>query len=422
MRAKKGLDDLPGDLAGAVVALRADLNVPMRGAEVADDARIRRTMPTLRRLVAAGARVAVLSHRGRPGGRPASDLSLAPVASRLSAMLGAGPADDAVGRARSPELRFVPHAAGEPVAAAVARLRDGGVLVAENTRFLPGETANSRSLAEEWAAWADHFVTDAFGAAHRAHASTDALPRAVRAKGGEAVAGLLVQQELASLGPATGEPRRPFVAVVGGAKIGGKIALIDALLDRADAVLVGGAMAHAFFRALGLATGASLVEESAVGTAGRLVEKAGPKLVLPVDCRVAERVAPGARTRVAERTDVRGDEAIGDVGPVTAELFGRRLREAETVIWNGPMGAFETEGFGEGTEHVGQAAAAAAERGASVIVAGGDTAAAAKFAGVARRVTHVSTGGGAALEFLAGNPLPGLAALSDLGSFREVSA
>ena len=423
MRPRKGLGDLPGGLAGRVVALRADMNVPMRGVEVADDARIRRTVPTIRRLVARGARVAVLSHLGRPGGKPVSGLSLAPVASRLSALLDAGPGDGgAAPGGGGAELRFVPHAAGEPLAAAVAQLRNGNVLVAENTRFLPGEAANFRSLGAEWAGWADHFVTDAFGAAHRAHASTDALPRAIRAKGGEAVAGLLVERELALLGRAVHDPRRPFLAVMGGAKTSGKIDAIDALLERGATVLVGGAMAHAFFRAIGLETGASLVEESAVGTAGRLLEKAGPRLALPVDCRVAAQVAPGARIRVAPRTEVSGDETIGDIGPATAALYGARLREAGTAVWNGPMGAFETDGFDRGTTEVAQAVAAAAARGASVIVAGGETAAAAEFAGVAGRVAHVSTGGGATLEFLAGNELPGLAALSVRASCGERSA
>ncbi len=355
--------------------------------------------------------MAVLSHLGRPRGEPDPGLTLAPVARRLSELLG---------RPRD-AVRFVRHASGEPAAAAVARLAVGEVLLLENTRFLPGEAANARSLAREWASWADHFVTEAFGTAHRAHASTDALPRAVRDKGGEAVAGELVEREIACLGRALDEPARPFVAVLGGAKISDKIELVEALLGRADVLLAGGAMANVFLRALGLETGTSLVEDGAVDVARRLLDMAGPRLSLPVDCVVAGRVEPGAETRVAPRTEVGAGEAIVDIGPTTAELYGRRIAEAGTVVWNGPMGVFEMDGFGAGTTKVGLAAASAAARGATAIVGGGDSAAAAKFAGVADRVTHVSTGGGAALEFLACKEMPGLAALSDRSPSAEVA-
>lgn len=404
LHSKKSLNDVPATtLSGAAVALRADFNVPVSGGEVADDTRIRRALPTIRRLAAAGARVAVLSHLGRPGGMPAPALTLAPVSRRLSDLLGGRP--EGVG--------FVPHASGEAVAAAVARLAPGDVLLLENTRFLPGETANAQTLAEQWSSWADHFVTDAFGTAHRAHASTDALPRAVRAKGGEAVAGELVEREMAFLSRALDAPARPFVVALGGAKISDKIELVEALLARADVVLAGGAMANVFFRALGLETGTSLVEEGAVHAARRLLDMAGPRLALPVDCVAAVRAEPGAKTRVVARTELGAGESIVDIGPVTAKLYGRRIAKAGTVVWNGPMGMFELDGFGAGTANVGLAAASAAQRGATVIVGGGDSAAAAEFAGVAARVTHVSTGGGAALEFLAGKDMPGLVALSD---------
>lgn len=394
------MDDLSAAaLAGATIALRADFNVPVAAGEVADDTRIRRTLPTIQRLAGAGACVAVLSHMGRPRGRRRPALTLAPVARRLSELW-------------QTRVGFVPHVSGDAARAAVSRLSAGEALLLENTRFDPGETANDPSLAAEWAAWADHFVTDAFGAAHRAHASTDALPRAVRAKGGEAVAGRLVERELERLGPVLASPARPLVAVLGGAKISDKIELVEALLAHADAALVGGAMANVFFRALGLETGTSLVEDGAVEAARRLLALAGPRMVLPVDCVVALGAEPGAETRIVSRTEVGPQEAVVDIGPVTAELFRQRIAAAETVVWNGPMGLFEIDGFGAGTTSVGLAAAAVARRGGTAVVGGGDSAAAAQFAGVAAHVTHVSTGGGAALEFLAGRKMPGLDALS----------
>ena len=397
---RRTLRDLdPGVLAGAAVALRADLNVPLDGGRVADAARIERTLPTIEHLLAAGSRVVVLSHLGRPGGRIRPDLTLRPVAECLSGLVAA-------------PVAFCPRAAGDAVRDAVAGVARGSVLVLENTRFLPGETAGDPGLAADWATWADHFVLDAFGTAHRAHASTTGLPRAVRRKGGEAVAGLLVAEELAALGCALGEPRRPFVAVIGGAKISGKIDVIRALLPRVDSLLVGGAMANTFLRALGMETGASLVEPDRVDTARRILEAAGARLVLPVDCVVAGSLAPGAETRVVDRSAVGREDVIGDVGPVTARVFERYLAAAATVVWNGPLGAFEIDGFAGGTRALALSAAEAADAGAMVVVGGGDSAATARSAGVATRITHLSTGGGASLDLLAGKPLPGLEALS----------
>ena len=407
----RNLDDLEDRVAkGAAIALRADFNVPLSfpgtgegrdgdgGARVSDASRIERTLPTIDRLVAAGAKVVILSHLGRPGGRRNAAFTLAPVARCLEDLL-AGP------------VKFVPHTAGQEVQAAVAATEPGSVMLLENTRFLPGETANEPALAADWAAWADHFVLDAFGTAHRAHASTDGLPRAVRAKGGMAVAGRLVEREMAVLVDALAEPRRPFVAVLGGAKISGKIDVIEALLPRVDALLVGGAMANTFFRAMGMETGTSLVEVEKTGTAVGVLEAAGARLVLPVDCVTAPAIAAGAPTRVVDRAEIAPDEAVGDVGPVTVRLFGEYLSEAATVVWNGPMGVFEIDEFARGTVEVARIAADAADRGATVIVGGGDSAAAARVAGVASRISHISTGGGASLDLLAGKELPGVAAL-----------
>ena len=411
-RIPRNLDDLEGRLAeGAVVALRADFNVPLshpgtgevRGqgglAQVADASRIERTVPTIDRLVAAGAKVVILSHLGRPGGCRDRALTLAPVARCLEGLV-------------SVPVQFVPHTAGPPVNDAVVAAEPGSVALLENTRFLPGETDNEPALANDWAAWADHFVLDAFGTAHRAHATTDGLPRAVRAKGGMAVAGGLVERELAAFAEALEEPRRPFVAILGGAKISGKIDVIEALLPRVDALLVGGAMANTFFRAMGMETGTSLVEAEKTGVASRVLEAAASRLVLPVDCVTAPEIRAGAATRIVDRAKIPADEAVGDIGPVTVRLFGEYLAEAATVVWNGPMGVFEIDDLARGTVGVARMAAGVADRGATVIVGGGDSAAAARAAGVASRISHISTGGGASLDLLAGKELPGVAALS----------
>ena len=399
---KKTLCDLPADaLAGTVVAVRADLNVPLSDGKVADATRIEGTVPTLRHLTKAGARVAVLSHLGRPAGRVCPELTLEPVARCLGRMVDA-------------EVRFCAHTRGPRVHEAVSSMQPGAVAVLENTRFDPGETANHPALARDWAAWADHFVLDAFGTSHRAHASTAGLPRAVRKNGGEAVAGFLVARELAALGGAVAEPRRPFLAVIGGAKISGKIDVIDALLCRVDALLVGGAMANTFFLAMGMETGASLVEPGKTAAARRLMEAAGARLVLPVDCAVAASIDPRAEVQSVDRGDIAPGAVIGDIGPVTVEMFRSHLREAATVVWNGPMGVFEVASLAEGTNGLAHAVAEAADRGATVIVGGGDSAAAVRATGVASRISHVSTGGGASLALLAGRELPGVDALSDL--------
>ena len=398
---KQTLQDLPGEaLAGATVALRVDFNVPLVRGRIADAARIERALPTIGHLVAAGAKVVLLSHLGRPGGRVRAGLTLEPAAHSLNGMLEA-------------PVRFRPHSAGMRARQAVHAMEPGTVLLLENTRFLAGESANDPQLAADWATWADHYVLDAFGTAHRAHASTEGLPRAVGAGGGAAVAGFLVARELEIIGGALDQPRRPFVAVIGGAKISDKIDVIEALLPQVDALLIGGAMANTFFRAMGMETGASLVEQEKCDLAARLLRAAGSRMVLPVDCTVARALVSAAETRAAARNEIAPNEVIGDIGPVTVQLFGRRVEEAATVIWNGPMGVFEVAGFAEGTRGVARAAAAAADDGATVIVGGGDSAAAARDAGVAPRVTHVSTGGGALLHVLAGQKLPGVEALSD---------
>jgi len=398
----KTLSDLDSSaLSGRVVLVRADLNVPLEAGKISDDRRIRATLPTLHLLVDAGARVVVLSHLGRPKGEAKPEFSLAPVATRMSELL-------------SKPVRFVAEPVGASAQEAVDDMNDGDVVLLENTRFLAGETANDPELASAWAGLGDLFVLDAFGTAHRAHASTAGLAEAVRARGGEAVAGLLLARELRFLGDALKQPERPFVAILGGAKISGKIDVVDALLPRVDRLLIGGAMANTFFRALGLDTGQSLVEEDRIDLARETLERAGDKLLLPVDCIVADEIAAGASTRVVARDEVGGDDRIGDVGPATVAAYEREISGAKTVVWNGPMGVFEVEEFAAGTLAVAEAVAKACDGGAVGVLGGGDSASAAERAGVVDRLSHVSTGGGASLEFLAGQVLPGVAALTEV--------
>ena len=398
---KKNLSDIaPERLRGRTVLVRADLNVPIEKGRVTDDQRIRASLPTLRLLSEAGARAVVLSHLGRPKGQPRPEFSLAPVADRLSEMLGR-------------EVPFVGQSIGPEVEGAVGRMEDGDVLVLENTRFLPGDTDNDRELADSWASLGDMFVNDAFGAAHRAHASTSGLAEAVISRGGEAVAGLLLETELRYLKNALEDPERPFVAILGGAKISGKIDVISALLPKVDRLLIGGAMANTFFRAKGLDTGDSLVEEDRVDMASDLMQGAGERLVLPLDCVVADEIESGVETRVVDVESVGSGDRIVDVGPKTRSRYAELVREARTVVWNGPMGVFEIDAFAAGTMDLARALADACDRGTLGIIGGGDSGAAAEKAGVAVRISHVSTGGGASLELLAGATLPGVAALTD---------
>ncbi len=392
---KKRLEDFDhGQLSGRTILVRADLNVPMQDGEIADDHRLLASLPTLNFLREAGARVILLSHLGRPNARPSRAYSLEPVAERLAELL-------------SSDVEFVadPIGRGQPLSADLVML--------ENTRFLSGEIDNASDLAESWAELGDLFVNDAFGAAHRAHASTAGLADAMRGKGGEAVAGLLMARELHFLGKAMGEPRHPFVGILGGAKISGKIDVISSLLQRVDRLLIGGAMANTFFQAMGLSTGASLVEDDRVPVARDLLQKSGDKLLLPVDCIVAKELREGAPHRVVVSTAVRHDDMVLDIGPETATTFGNVIDSAHTILWNGPMGAFETPPFGVGTIDLAHSVANVCDRGALVVVGGGDSAMAADLAGVTSRLTHVSSGGGASLAFLAGKTLPGVHSLSD---------
>jgi len=397
---KKTIADIDRSwLDGRTVVVRADYNVPLGPDGVADDRRIRASLPTVELLLDAGARVVLLSHLGRPDGERDPELSLAPVAHRLEQLLG-----------RSVE--FVPSPNGPEAEEAVRSLPAGGVVLLENTRFDPREKANDRELAEFWASLGDLFVNDAFGVAHRAHASTSGLAEAMIRRGGEAVAGLLMAKELRFLEVALRDPERPFTGILGGAKISGKIGVISALLARVDRLLIGGAMANTFFRALGLDTGGSLVEEDSVDLAGQLLDEGGDRLVLPVDCIVAKSVEDGVPTRSVARDEVGGEDKIVDIGPDTRELFDSVIGSSRSILWNGPMGVFEIDAFAEGTIDIAHAVAKACDGGALVVIGGGDSGAAAERAGVVDRVTHVSTGGGASIKLLAGDPLPGIDSLT----------
>jgi phosphoglycerate kinase len=398
---KKGIRDLaPDTLRGSRVLVRVDYNVPIEDGRVADDTRIRATLPTLKYLTDNGARVVLVSHLGRPKGKRRDDMSMAPAAARLAELI-----DEPV--------QFVPDVVGTDARDAVERLQPGQVVVLENVRFEAGEEENEPKLSEALASLADIYVNDAFGSAHRAHASTAGVAEVMKRSGRPAVAGMLMERELRFLGDALDSPIRPFVAILGGAKISGKIDVIDNLLPRVDHLLIGGAMANTFFRALGLETGKSLVEADRVEMAHTLLERAGEKIVLPVDCVVAGEAKAGARTWLLGRDEVPPEGSILDIGPKSVATFRDYVERARTILWNGPMGLFEIDDFAEGTTGVARAIADATAKGATTIVGGGDTAAAVEAAGLADAVTHVSTGGGASLEFLEGRPLPGVAILDE---------
>jgi phosphoglycerate kinase len=382
---------------GKRVLMRVDYNVPLAGRQVTDDTRIRATLPTIELVRKAGARLVLMSHLGRPKKGPDPALSLAPVAERLSDLLG------------SPVV-FAPDCVGAAVERLAGALAPGGVLLLENLRFHPEEEANDARFAAALARLGDVYVNDAFGAAHRAHASTAAVTAYLK----PAAAGLLLARELEVLGRALAAPARPFVAILGGAKISGKIDVIMSLLPRVDRMLVGGAMMFTFLKAKGIATGRSLVEEDRVEMARAILGQAGEKLVLPVDCLAAPAAdGAGGPGRVVPVEAIPAGELGVDIGPRTIEQFAAVLAGARTVLWNGPMGIFEVEVFGGGTRAVAHLLGEATARGATTIVGGGDSVAAVEGAGLAARISHISTGGGASLEFLEGKVLPGVAALTD---------
>ncbi|MGH7497392.1 MAG: phosphoglycerate kinase [Gemmatimonadales bacterium] len=383
-------------IEGRRALVRVDFNCPVKDGVVTDNTRIRAAIPTIRYLRERGARVVLLSHLGRPKGGPEPKYSLRPVVRELEKLLGA-------------PVTFLPDPTSDDAVTTTRRLPRGAVAVAENTRFCPGEEANDPALGARFAALGDFYVNDAFGSAHRAHASTEAVARLLK----PAVSGLLMERELRYLGEALNHPRRPFIAVLGGAKISGKIDLIEALLPKVDRILIGGAMACTFFKAMGLETGTSLVEADRVGMAKSLMGKAEDKLVLPRGAVVAQELDARAPTKTVSRDAIPPGWAVYDIDPATGKEFATQIAGAGTAVWNGPMGVFETPPFDCGTMAVAHAMAEATGRGAVTVVGGGDSAAAVAQAGLSDRITHVSTGGGASLEFLEGKELPGVAALDE---------
>ncbi|PYQ17597.1 MAG: phosphoglycerate kinase [Acidobacteria bacterium] len=391
---KRTIRDLH-DLKGARAFVRVDYNVPLDHGQISDDTRIRASLPTLDELVKGGARLALASHLGRPKKGPVPELSLKPVADRLQDLLGV-------------TVAMAPDCVGPEVRKLAETLRDGEVLLLENVRFHKEEEANDPAFAGRLVAdtGATVFVSDAFGSAHRAHASTEGVSHHVRTS----VAGLLMEKELRYLGMARDNPAHPYVAVLGGAKVSDKIAVIESLLPKVDALLVGGGMAYTFLRAEGLLTGKSLVEEDKVELARRLLEKAGPKLRLPTDHVVASAFREDAERRTLPVDQIPGDWMGLDIGPATVAAYTEKVRPAKLVFWNGPMGVFEMKPFAEGTLAMARALAGS---GGTSIVGGGDSVAAVTQMGLADQIDHVSTGGGASLEFLGGDELPGVACLQD---------
>lgn len=393
---KKTIRDV--DLRGKRVLVRVDFNVPIENGVITDETRITAALPTLRAILEQQPQSLVLmSHLGRPkDGVPDPKYSLRPVATALEAHLN-----------RS--VTFVENPLSDEAVAHVNSLPAGSVVLLENTRFYVGETQNSPELAAQLAKFGDVYVNDAFGSAHRAHSSTEAVAKLM-----PAVAGLLMEKELTYLASALDSPVRPLIAILGGAKVSDKIKVIEALLAKADKVLIGGGMANTFLRAQGRATGASLVEENALETARELLSKGGEKLVLPIDFVIADAFKDDANTQVIRADqDTPDGWQILDIGPETVAHYAALLDEARTVVWNGPMGVFEMPNFAKGTNSIAQILAKLTEKGVITIIGGGDSAAAVQQAGLAERMTHISTGGGASLELLEGRVLPGVAALND---------
>ena len=393
---KKSVDDI--NVKGKRVLVRCDFNVPLIDGKITDENRLVAALPTIKKLIADGGKVILCSHLGKPKGEPKPELSLAPVAVRLSELLGQ-------------EVKFAADATvvGENAKAAVAAMNDGDVILLENTRYRAEETKNGEEFSKELASLCDVFVNDAFGTAHRAHCSNVGVTKYVDT----AAVGYLMQKEIDFLGNAVNNPERPFVAILGGAKVSSKISVIENLLDKVDTLIIGGGMSYTFSKAMGGKVGISLLEEDYCDFALNMLKKAeekGVKLLLPVDHVVADDFSNDANIQVVSRGEIPDGWEGLDIGPETAKLYAEAVKTAKTVVWNGPMGCFEMPNFAKGTEAV---AKALAETDAVTIIGGGDSAAAVNQLGYGDKMTHISTGGGASLEFLEGKELPGVAAAND---------
>ncbi|MGE6718794.1 phosphoglycerate kinase [Peribacillus frigoritolerans] len=391
---KKSIKDI--ELKGKRVFCRVDFNVPMQDGKISDDTRIKAALPTISYLTEQGAKVILASHLGRPKGQVVEELRLAPVAERLSELSGK-------------DVQKAAEAYGETVQSIIDNMQNGEILLLENVRFYPGEEKNDQELAKSFAALADVYVNDAFGAAHRAHASTEGIAHHL-----PAVAGLLMEKELSVLGKALSNPERPFTAIIGGAKVKDKIGVIENLLEKVDHLIIGGGLGYTFIKAQGHEIGNSLLEEDKIGLAKSFIESAkekGVKLHLPIDAVVTAEFSPDAETDNVDIDAIPNDKMALDIGPKTSELFADVIKSSKLVIWNGPMGVFEFDKFANGTRTVAQALAEANDT--YSIVGGGDSAAAAEKFGLAEKMSHISTGGGASLEFMEGKELPGVVALND---------
>ncbi len=395
---KLTVEDL--DLKGKRVLMRVDFNVPLENGRVANDKRIRAALPTIKYITNAEGKLILMSHLGRPRGKQVPELSLAPCVAVLSALLGK-------------KVRFVDDCIGEAVEAAVESLDEGDILLLENLRYYPEETENDPDFAAKLAQLGDVYVNDAFGTAHRAHASTEGVTHRIP----QCAAGYLLMKELDYLGGVMADPAKPFVAILGGAKISGKIDIIANLLPRVDTIIIGGGMAYTFFKAQGKEIGKSLLEEDKIDLARELLAQGGQKIILPVDCMVSD-IFDFTERRVGTLKEVAADrippnEFSLDIGPKSIEKFRPIISAAKTIVWNGPMGVFEIEATARGTYAIANALAEATAHGATTVIGGGDSASAINKAGVGDKVSHVSTGGGASLELMEGKVLPGVAALTD---------
>ena len=399
---KKSVDDI--NVKGKKVLVRCDFNVPLDAdLNITDENRLVAALPTIKKLIADGGQIILCSHLGKPKGEPKPELSLAPVAKRLAELLGQ-------------EVKFAADAnvVGNNAKAAVAAMKDGDVVLLENTRYRAEETKNGEAFSEELASLADVFVNDAFGTAHRAHCSNVGVTEFIRKKGGDCAVGYLMQKEIDFLGNAVNNPERPFVAILGGAKVSSKISVIENLLDKVDTLIIGGGMAYTFMAAHGEEVGKSLLEEDYKDYALKMEKKAeekGVKLLIPIDTTVADDFSNDANIKIVGRGEIPADMEGLDIGPKTAELFANAVAGAKTVVWNGPMGCFEMPNFAKGTIAVAEAMAKL--EGATTIIGGGDSAAACNQLGFGDKMTHISTGGGASLEFLEGKDLPGVVAADD---------
>ena len=399
---KKSVDDI--NVKGKKVLVRCDFNVPLDAdLNITDENRLVAALPTIKKLIADGGQIILCSHLGKPKGEPKPELSLAPVAKRLAELLGQ-------------EVKFAADAnvVGDNAKAAVAAMKDGDVVLLENTRYRAEETKNGEAFSEELASLADVFVNDAFGTALRAHCSNVGVTEFIRKKGGDCAVGYLMQKEIDFLGNAVNNPERPFVAILGGAKVSSKISVIENLLDKVDTLIIGGGMAYTFMAAHGEEVGKSLLEEDYKDYALKMEKKAeekGVKLLIPIDTTVADDFSNDANIKIVGRGEIPADMEGLDIGPKTAELFANAVAGAKTVVWNGPMGCFEMPNFAKGTIAVAEAMAKL--EGATTIIGGGDSAAACNQLGFGDKMTHISTGGGASLEFLEGKDLPGVVAADD---------